>query len=59
MKTYNQKFRGKGSQIILKPSELRWGPRKMPMPKPMNKPEEDPSVPQKRCNEITGECTEM
>ena len=59
MKTYNKKFRGKGSQIILKPANLLWRPRKIPMPKPMNKPEEDPSVPQKRCNEITGECTEM
>ena len=59
MKTYNQKFRAKGSQIILKPADLMWGPRKIPMPQPMNKPEEDPSVPQKRCNEITGECTKM
>ena len=59
MKTYNQKFRAKGSQIILKPPELMWGPRKMPMPKPINKPEEDASVPKTRCNEITGECTEM
>ena len=59
MKTYNQKFRGRGKQIILKPKELMWGPREIPIPKPMNKPEEDPSVPQKRCNEITGECTKI
>jgi len=59
IKTYNKKFRAKGSQIIMKPANLLWGPRKIPMPKPMNKPEEDPSVPQKRCNEITGECTKI
>ena len=59
MKTYNQKFRGMGKQIILKPKDLLWSPRTIPMPQPMNKPEEDPSVPQKRCNQITGECTKI
>lgn len=59
MKTYNQKFRGMGKQIILKPKDLLWSPRTIPMPKPMNKPEEDPSVPKKRCNQITGECTKI
>lgn len=59
MKKYNEMFRAKGQQIVLKPEDLLWGPRKIPMPKPMNKPEEDPSVPQKRCNDITGDCTEV
>ena len=59
MKTYNKLFRDKGKQIILKPANMLWGPRIIPMPKPMNKPEEDPSVPQKRCNEVTGECVKM